>query len=83
MRFDLWRIKEGVEPHSVLKTSSAWKVWIHCYFYSFAHGHMPAVLNEIQIEDGLVYTKAVTQNKDGKIISKKYGKILLPIKMNQ
>ena len=32
---------------------------------------VPAMANEIQTEDGLVYTEAVTKNKDGKIILKK------------
>ena len=32
---------------------------------------MPTVVNEIQTEDGLVYTEVVTKNKDGKIIFKK------------
>ena len=35
---------------------------------------VPAVINEIEAEDGLVYTEAVTKNKDGKIIFKKTPK---------
>ena len=33
---------------------------------------MPAVVHEIEAEDGLVYTEGVTKNKDGKIIFKKH-----------
>ena len=32
---------------------------------------VPAVVNEIQDEDGLVYTEEITKNKEGKIIDKK------------
>ena len=32
---------------------------------------MPAVVNEIQEDDGLVYTKEITKYKEGKIVSKK------------
>ena len=49
------------------------------YYYA---DKVPAVINEIQIEDGLIYTEAVTKNKDGKIISKNTI-TSIPIKMNQ
>ena len=35
------------------------------YYYA---NKLSAVVNEIQTEDGLVYTEPVTKNKDGKII---------------
>ena len=35
---------------------------------------VPAVVHEIEAEDGLVYTEAVTKTKDGKIIFKKIPK---------
>ena len=38
------------------------------YYYADV---VPAVVNEIQDEDGLVYTKEITKNKKGNIISKK------------
>ena len=40
-----------------------------CIYY-YAHV-VPAVVNEIQDEDGLIYTKEITKNKKGKIIDKK------------
>ena len=41
------------------------------YYYA---DKVPAVFNEIQTEDGPVYTEAITKNKDGKIIFKKTPK---------
>ena len=38
------------------------------YYYADA---VPAVVNEIQDEDGLVYTEEITKNKKGNIINKK------------
>ena len=35
---------------------------------------VPAVVNEIQDEDGLVYTKEITKNKKGNVIDKKMPK---------
>ena len=42
------------------------------YYYADV---VPAVVNKIQDEDGLVYTKEVTKNKKGNIIDKKNTKI--------
>ena len=45
---------------------------------------VPAVMNEIRDEDGLVYTKEITKNKKGNIINKKKTpKFLLAVKTNQ
>ena len=41
------------------------------YYYADV---VPAVVNEICDEDGLVYTKEVTKNKKGNIIDKKTPK---------
>ena len=41
------------------------------YYYADV---VPAVVNEIQDEDGLVYTEEITKNKKGKIINKKTTK---------
>ena len=43
------------------------------YYYADV---VPAVVNEICDEDGLVYTEEVTKNKKGNIIDKKNTKIL-------
>ena len=50
------------------------------YYYADV---VPAVVNEIQDEDGLVYTEEITKNKKGNIINKKNTKILLAVKMSQ
>ena len=59
--FEKFECPEGVEP---LLFS---QLCIHYYA-----DMMPAVVHEIEAEDGLVYTEAVTKNKDGKIILKKH-----------
>ena len=41
------------------------------YFYADV---VPAVVNEIQEEDGLVYTEEITKNKKGKVVGKKAPK---------
>ena len=41
------------------------------YYYADV---VPAVMNEIQDKDGLVYTKEITKNKKGSIINKKTSK---------
>ena len=33
---------------------------------------VPAVVNEVQDEDGLVYTEEITKNKKGNVIDKKH-----------
>ena len=43
------------------------------YYYADV---VPAVVNKIQDEHGLVYTKEITKNKKGNIINKKNTKIL-------
>ena len=43
-----------------------------CIYYNA--DMVPAVVNEIQDEDGLVYTKEITKNKKGNIIYKKISK---------
>ena len=48
------------------------------YYYADV---VPAVVNEIWDEDGLVYTEEITKNKNGKIINKKKHKILLAVQM--
>ena len=50
------------------------------YYYADV---VPAVVNEIQDEDGLVYTKEIIKNKKDNIINKKNTKILLVAKMSQ
>ena len=37
------------------------------YYYTDV---VPTVVNEIQDEDGLVYTKEITKDKEGKIVNK-------------
>ena len=69
--FENFECLEGVEPLLFLQLCI-------CYYADM----VPAVINEIQTEDGLVYTEAITKNKDGKIISKN-TKILILIKMSQ
>ena len=49
------------------------------YIYHYADV-VPAVVNEIQDEDGLVYTEEITKNKEGKIINKRNAKILQVVK---
>ena len=39
------------------------------YYYADV---VPAVVNKIQDEDGLVYTKEITKNRKGKVIDKKH-----------
>ena len=70
--FENFEWLEGVEPLLFLQL---------CIYY-FAD-MAPAVIIEIQTEDSLVYYKAVTKNRDGKIISKTKIKISIPIKINQ
>ena len=43
--------------------------WLCIYYYADV---VPAVVNKIQDEDGLVYTEEVIKNKKGKIIDKKH-----------
>ena len=50
------------------------------YYYADV---VPAVVNKICDEDGLVYTKEVTKNKKGNIIDKKNTKIVRVVKMSQ
>ena len=59
--FENFKCPEGVEP---LLFSQL------CIYYYV--DKVPAVVHEIQAEDGLVYTEAVTKNKDGKITFKKH-----------
>ena len=56
----LSKCPEGVEP---LLYSQ-----LCIYYYA---DKVPAVVHEIEAEDGLVYTEAITKNKDGKIVFKK------------
>ena len=42
---------------------------LHIYYYTDV---VPAVVNEIQDEEGLVYTEEITKNRKGKIIDKKH-----------
>ena len=49
------------------------------YYYADV---MPAVVNEIQDEDGLVCTKEITKNKEGKVVNKN-TKILHVVKTGQ
>ena len=49
------------------------------YYYADV---VPAAVNEIQDEDGLVYTEEITKNKKGKIVDTK-TKISLVIKTGQ
>ena len=58
--FENFECPEGVEP---LLFSQ-----LCIYYYA---DKVPAVVHEIEAEDGLVYTEAITKNKDGKIIFKK------------
>ena len=69
--FENYECSEGVEP---LLFSQ-----LCIYYYADI---VAAVINEIQTEDGLVYTEAITKNKDGKIISKN-AKTSILIKMSQ
>ena len=57
--FENFECLEGVEPLLFLQPC--------IYYYA---DKVPGVINEIQTEDGLVYTEAITRNKDGKIILK-------------
>ena len=57
--FENFECPEGVEP---LLFSQ-----LCIYYYA---DKVPAVVHEIEAEDGLVYTEAITKNKDGKIIFK-------------
>ena len=50
------------------------------YYYA---DKVPAVVHEIEAEDDIVYTEAITKNKDGKIFFKKNTKISVQIKMSQ
>ena len=43
------------------------------YFYTDV---VPAVVNEMQDEDGLIYTEEITKNRKGYVINKKTTKIL-------
>ena len=43
------------------------------YYYADA---VPAVVNEIQDEEGLVYTEEITKNNKGKVIDKKHQTFL-------
>ena len=43
------------------------------YYYAYV---VPAVVNEIQDEDGLVYTKEIAKNKKGKIVVKKHQNVI-------
>ena len=61
--FENFKCPEGVEP---LLFSQL------CIYYYV--DKVPGVVHEIEAEDGLVYTEAVTKNKDGKIIFKKTPK---------
>ena len=70
--FENFECPEGVEP---LLFSQ-----LCIYYYA---DKVPAVVHEIQAEDGLVYTEAITKNKDGKVIFKKNTKISVQIKMSQ
>ena len=63
---------EGVEP---LLFSQ-----LCIYYYA---DKVPAAVHEVKAEDGLVYTVAMTKNKDGKSSLKKNTKILILIKMSQ
>ena len=58
--FGNFECPEGVEP---LLFSQ-----LCIYYYA---DKVQAVVHEIEAEDGLVYTEAITKNKDGKIIFKK------------
>ena len=44
---------------------------------------VPGVVNVIQDEDGLIYTKEITKNLKDNIIDKKNTKILLVVKTSQ
>ena len=50
------------------------------YYYADV---VTAAVNEVQDEDGLVYTKEITKNKKGNIKDKKNTKILLAVRMSQ
>ena len=50
------------------------------YYYADVE---PAVVNEIQDEDGFIYTNEVTKNRKGNIINKKNTKILSAVINNQ
>ena len=58
--FEDFECPDGVNPLLFLQ--------LCIYYYADV---VPAVVNEIQDEDGLVYTKEITKNKKGNIISKK------------
>ena len=69
--FENFEFPEGVEPLLLSQ--------LCIYYYA---NKMPAVVHEIEAEDGLFYTETVTKNKDGKIILKN-TKTLILIKMSQ
>ena len=50
------------------------------YYYADV---VPAVVNKIHDEDGLIYTTQVTKNKKGNVIDKKNTKISSALKMSQ
>ena len=58
--FENFKGPEGVEP----------LLFSQLCIYNYVD-KVPAVVHEIEAEDGLVYTEAITKNKDGKIICKK------------
>ena len=59
--FEDFECPDGVNP----------LLFSHLCIYYYADV-VPAVVNEIQDEDGLVYTKEITKNKKGNIINKKH-----------
>ena len=61
--FENYECPEGVEP----------LLFSQLYIYYFGD-KVPAVVHEIEAEDGLDYTEAITKNKDDKIILKKTPK---------
>ena len=59
--FENFECLEGTDPSLFSQ--------LYIYYYSNV---VPTVVSEIQAEDGLVYTEAVTKNKEGKIMFKKH-----------
>ena len=70
--FENFECPDGVEP---LLFSQ-----LCIYYYA---DKVPSVVHEIEAENGIVYTEAITKNKDGKIIFKINTKISVKIKMSQ
>ena len=46
-------------------------LFFHLFIYYYANV-VPAVVSEIQDENGLVYTGEITKNKEGKMVNKKH-----------